>query len=144
MCKMIKYIENGEKILVINNRIKEICSIIDKTDTLIDVGTDHAYLPIYCLKNKIVKNVVISDIKSGPMKTAMKNIKKHDCEEQVTTFITDDLNGIDIAKDATIVIAGMGGETIIEILAAAGSKISCRNTLIMQPATAPRAERGWG
>lgn len=137
---MIKYIKTDIKwrnILFNNKRIEEICCIIDKTDILIDVGTDHAYLPIYCLNKGRIKHAVITDVNEGPMKTAIKNITKHGYDGQIRTFITDGLNDIDIKEGSTIVISGMGGESIVSILDAAISRLRYKNTLILQPVSTP-------
>lgn len=105
------------------------------TKTIIDVGTDHAYLPIYLVKNNIVESAIALDCLEGPIANAEKNIKKYGVEDRVKARISDGLSQT-TEKDAdVIVIAGMGSENIINILKDAKWVKSNKKTLILQPMT---------
>ena len=99
-----------------SNRLIAMASLIKKNSLVLDVGTDHAYLPIIIIKKKISDHVYASDISSKALINAQKNIDKHGCSDRVMLFEADGLNGIPKNYD-TIVISGMGTSTIKRILA---------------------------
>jgi dinuclear metal center YbgI/SA1388 family protein len=98
------------------------------------VGTDHGKLPIYLLENGICQRAVLADINELPLQTAKMNVSASGLESQTEFFQTDGLKGINLDGITDIVIAGMGGELIAEILANAGNSIIGVN-LILQPMT---------
>ena len=57
------------------NRLKIIASMIEKGSTVVDIGSDHAYLPIYLVKEGISQRVIATEILSGPFERARENIK---------------------------------------------------------------------
>ena len=100
---------------------------------LIDVGTDHAILPIYlCLAGKI-DSAIASDIKKGPLENAKKNISEHGLSEKIQTVLAPGLCGMDNLSPSDIAIAGMGGIMIKDIIAP--SAVARRAHLILQPMT---------
>jgi dinuclear metal center YbgI/SA1388 family protein len=98
------------------------------------VGTDHGKLPIYLLETDICQRAVLTDINELPLKTAKKNISASGLVSQTEFIQTDGLKGIDLDGITDIVIAGMGGELIAQILAGAGDSLKGIN-LILQPMT---------
>ncbi len=97
------------------DRIKAIASLVDKGATVLDIGTDHAYLPIYLVENKICTNVLASDISEKVLKVAKANILESGYSSQIKTILSDGIKKIKDDYD-TIVIAGMGFNTIKKIL----------------------------
>ena len=98
---------------MLNNRLLAVASLVKPNSVVLDVGTDHAYLPIYLLKEKICKNAIASDISKGALEGAKKNVKKY--HSKVKLVLSDGLCGINDYYD-TLIISGMGTKTIIEIL----------------------------
>ena len=96
-----------------SKRLLEISKFISKTDSVIDVGCDHAYLSIYLKKNKLCKNVIASDISSNALEYAKKNIKKYNVD--IPLYVSDGLKNINEYYD-TVIISGMGTNTILNIL----------------------------
>lgn len=100
---------------------------------LIDVGTDHAILPIYlCLAGKI-DSAIASDIRKGPLENAERNISSHGLEGKIRTMLTPGLCGMDGLSPSDIAIAGMGGIMIKDIIS--DSEVARRSHLILQPMT---------
>ncbi len=97
-------------------RIKELASFIEKEDKVIDIGCDHAYLPIYLVKEKLCKSIIASDINENALQNAQKNIEKEHLERKIPILLSDGLEKVDQKKINTIVIAGMGTSTILQIL----------------------------
>ena len=96
-------------------RIKTIASLVDKDSKLVDIGTDHGYLPIYLYENEITKNVMGSDISSNALKFAKANFEKHNLSDKIKLIVSDGFKNLDEKYD-TAVISGMGTDTIKKIL----------------------------
>lgn len=97
------------------NRIEALASLVDKDASLLDIGTDHAYLPIYLYKNNITKNVVGSDISSQVLKYAKNNLKKIALEDKIKLILSDGFKNIQEKYDIAV-ISGVGTKTIEKIL----------------------------
>ncbi len=98
----------------LDNRLLTIASLVDNCNTLIDVGTDHGYLPIYLIQNNIVKKVIASDVAINPLNKALDNIIKYHLEGRIEAKLANGL--INQGYADFVVIAGMGGNLIIDIL----------------------------
>lgn len=102
----------------ISNRLKTVASLVledNKTKSLIDVGCDHALLDIYLLQNNDNLKIVASDINKGPLDKAKENITKYSFLDKIKLILSDGISSIDDTID-TVVISGMGKDTILEIL----------------------------
>jgi len=99
----------------ISKRLNTIASFIKNKSNVVDIGCDHAYLDIYLIKNKNCK-CIACDINENALNNAKKNIKNYDLIDKIDNKLTDGINGINIKKTDTIVISGMGTNTIIHIL----------------------------
>lgn len=95
-------------------RLLAIASLIDRGSSVLDVGTDHAYLPIFLSQNKKCKSIIASDVSSNALKIAKDNLKKYHIDD-VKLILSNGLDSINEEYD-TIVLAGMGTSTIIKIL----------------------------
>lgn len=96
-------------------RIKALASLVDKDSRLIDIGTDHALLPIYLYENEITKKVTGSDISSNALEFAKNNLKKHNLSDKIKLIVSDGFTNLNDEYD-TAVISGMGTDTIKKIL----------------------------
>ena len=110
-----------------------------------DIGTDHAYLPIYLCEQRRLTPVatpngemicaIAADINKGPVERADEHIAAARLSRYVKTVQTDGLTGLDTYDPADIIIFGMGGELIASILAAAPWVNTTGKRLILQPMT---------
>ena len=112
---------------MLSKRLKSIADLVPNNARVIDIGTDHAYLPIYLYENNITKNITASDISSKVLKSSLDNLKKHNLDDKITLVLSDGLKSIKENFDVAI-IAGMGTHTIKKILSAS----PIPNTLIIQ------------
>ncbi len=118
---------------------------------LADIGTDHAYLPIYLCQagimtpvtaaNGEVISAVASDINKGPVERANLHIATQGMASKIRTVCTSGLQGLDIYAPQDIVIFGMGGELILSILQEADWIKKEDTRLILQPMTHPEKLR---
>ena len=112
-------------------RLAAIAALVPDGARLADIGTDHALLPIRLLLDGKIQSAIAADIRPGPLSRAKENA----CAAMVTNLscvLCDGLTGISPDSVDTVVIAGMGGETICTILAAAPWLREGRR-LILQP-----------
>lgn len=97
-------------------RLYAIASMVPQGAFFADVGTDHAYLPIYLAENNLISHAVAADINRGPLLRAKGNIKKYNLEEKIDTCLSDGFEELDGNSFDTASIAGMGGILIARIL----------------------------
>ena len=90
-------------------RLYAIASMVPQGAFFADVGTDHAYLPIYLAENNLIFHAVAADINRGPLLRAKGNIKKYNLEEKIDTCLSDGFEELDGNSFDTASIAGMGG-----------------------------------
>lgn len=101
----------------LSKRLKSIADFVlddQNTHGVIDVGCDHALLDIYLLENKSTLKVIASDVKEGPLKRARENIYKYGLLDKIKLYLSDGLSFMEEDID-TIVISGMGADTIVDI-----------------------------
>ena len=109
---------------------------------LADVGTDHGYLPVWLLLNWRIRRAIASDLRRGPLDTARENARFYGVTDRMDFRLCDGLTGIRPEEADAVTIAGMGGETIAAILAAAPWTKEDR-TLVLQPMTSFPELRLW-
>lgn len=118
-----------------NYRAKEISRFIGKAGTLIDVGTDHAYIPIECLMEGICHNAMATDISMPSLRKASENIRRHNLSDRIETILSDGLKNVEITQSTAIVIAGLGSLSMIRIIENSKDKIKEDTVLVLQPAS---------
>ena len=92
------------------------CANFVSSKAIVDVGTDHAKLPIWLVKNKIIDYALACDINKFSVVKSLNNVKKYALEDKIKVVLSDGLQNIDKNFSDTIVIAGLGGKTISKIL----------------------------
>ncbi len=105
---------------------------------LCDVGTDHAYLPIWLLKSGAVPRAVASDVNPGPLETAAANARRYGVEGKLTLRQSDGLRAIEAGEAEDIVIAGMGGELILRMVEETPWLRDGEKRLVLQPMSSAR------
>jgi len=121
------------KKIKLSPRLMACAEYVPQGSTLVDVGTDHAYLPVWLIQNGRVKTPVIAgDINRGPLERARSSAAEYGVESEVVFMLNNGLAGTKDDLAQTVVIAGMGGETIMDIILASGWNWEGK-TLILQP-----------
>ena len=115
-------------------RLAAVADMVRRGGVVADIGTDHAYLPVYLVKSGLNPSACACDINEGPLERAKKTIRAYDAQEQVSVLLCDGLDGVEFAND--IVIAGMGGEMIAKILGRCQFIKNPDVALVLQPMTA--------
>ena len=121
------------KYIKLSPRLRTIADFIDIGASVADIGTDHGYLPVYLAQTGIAHGIVASDISAASLSAARRSAKQAGVTGAINFLVTPGLDGIVSAKVDTIVIAGMGGETILSILRNAPWTKNGKIKLILQP-----------
>lgn len=115
----------------LNNRLKTVAKYI-KHQTLADIGSDHAYLPLYALENKLIENAVAGEVVIGPYEAAVENVSKYGASARIDVRLGSGLSVIKSLEVDVITICGMGGPLIAEILTQGKEKLNNFPRLILQ------------
>ena len=121
--------------LILSPRLEAVAELVRHGAVLSDVGTDHALLPAHLLLCGKIKSAVASDIVAGPLHRAEETVRRYGLTGKITTVLTPGLAGIEKYAPTDVVIAGMGGQTIAEILKEAPFVKNPDLRLILQPMT---------
>lgn len=120
--------------LILTPRLQAVAALVRPGARLADVGTDHGYLPVRLLLDGTIQTAIAADLREGPLSRARETAERYGVSDRVSFRLSDGLADIGPEEADTIVIAGMGGETIADILAAAPwTKNGAR--LLLQPMT---------
>lgn len=117
----------------LSTRLYTMAKFVPKGSKVVDVGTDHGYIPIYLTQNHIAMSCIASDINKGPLENAAKHMTKY----HINNIELRQGNGLQKItledKVDTIIIGGMGGYLIIDILRNAEQIVKGVGHLILQP-----------
>ena len=119
----------------LSKRLSTAASYVRSGAFVADIGTDHAYLPIYLVLNGIAVFALASDINEGPILKARENVSKYGLNDKIYTEIANGLDKIEKYKPTDIVICGMGGELIAKIIDSSSYVRNNGIRLILQPMT---------
>jgi tRNA (adenine22-N1)-methyltransferase len=125
----------------ISVRLKTIGDMVDKCNTVADIGTDHAYLPIYLIKKSICEKAIASDINKGPVERAVENVKREGLESKIFCRLGPGFNTIKPSEVNCAIIAGMGGNLIRDIIEEKMDVFKSLNYAILQPVQNPEVLR---
>lgn len=124
-------------------RLLTIANFVSKDSVVADIGTDHGYIPVYLIKKQISKKVIAADINKGPLLSAQKTVREHGLEDFIETRLGNGLQPIDKNEVDTVIIAGMGGMLIRDILMDKKEVTNSVKRFILQPMTAQEELRRW-
>lgn len=124
-------------------RLRMIADQVPKGARFADIGTDHAYLPVWLILQGHIDGAIAADLRPGPLDRARETAEKYDVSHSMDFRLCDGLTGINEDEADVIVIAGMGGGTISHILSAAPWTRSEEKMLILQPMSSQEDLRQW-
>ncbi|MCR4763617.1 MAG: class I SAM-dependent methyltransferase [Lachnospiraceae bacterium] len=114
-----------------------------------DIGTDHGYLPIYLIEQRIVPRVIAMDVNSGPLERARKNVEDAGLAERIELRLSDGFHALSSGEAQVAVLSGMGGRLMKKLLTAVSPSTIGIGQLILQPQSEARElwmflnENGW-
>jgi tRNA (adenine22-N1)-methyltransferase len=131
------------EIMELKGRLKAVADFVKPCETLCDIGTDHAYIPIYLINNKVCRYCIATDIRKGPLKKAKNNILKNKLQEHIEVRQGYGLATVSMDEADTVIIAGIGGNLINEILSRGRDKAIKVKSFVLQPMNAIEKTRMW-
>ena len=123
------------KQLELTPRLALLASWVSEGARLADIGTDHAYLPVWLMLAGRLRAAIASDLRAGPLDRARATGKTWGVADRIDFRLGPGLDTVAPEEADTVVIAGMGGETIAAILAAAPWTADGKHRLLLQPMT---------
>lgn len=117
----------------LSKRLQAVADLVSPGMRLADIGTDHAYIPIYLMENEKIPQAIAMDINKGPLERAEKHIKVHGLEDQIQTRLSDGMAKLQAGEADSAVIAGMGGALMIKILEEGRETALQLQELVLQP-----------
>ncbi|ORJ29999.1 SAM-dependent methyltransferase [Streptococcus oralis subsp. tigurinus] len=119
---------------MISKRLELVASFVPQGAILLDVGSDHAYLPIELVKRGQIKSAIAGEVVEGPYQSAIKNVEAHGLKEKIQVRLANGLAAFEEADQVSVItIAGMGGRLIATILKEGLEKLANVERLILQP-----------
>mgnify|MGYP001018075436 FL=1 len=119
---------------MISKRLELVASFVPQGSILLDVGSDHAYLPIELVERGQIEAAIAGEVVEGPYQSAVKNVEAHDLKEKIQVRLANGLAAFEEADQVSVItIAGMGGRLIATILEEGLDKLSNIQRLILQP-----------
>ena len=127
----------------LDKRLSAVAALVRQGSRLADIGTDHAYLPVYLVQSGVCPSAIASDIGAGPLDAARRTVTENELTSEIALRLGDGLSTVTDQEVDDVAIAGMGGETIATILEAAPWVQNEGVRLILQPMTRAEDLRRW-
>lgn len=127
--------------ITLDERLALCASFVREGTALADIGTDHAYLPVFLAQSGRIRSAAAADVRQGPLKNARSNIARCKMEKTVRTVLSDGLDALGAEDADDIVMAGMGGELIVKLIDRTPWLKDSNKRLILQPMTRAYALR---
>ncbi len=130
---MIAYNGRVRAIPRLSRRLAAIAKLVPQCTTVADIGTDHALLPVWLVVTGRVRTAIAADIGRGPLVHARRTVARYGLEAAVTLRQANGLLAIRPSEVDCVVIAGMGPQRILEIIAGGPGVMARLGTLVVQP-----------
>ena len=119
---------------MISKRLELVASFVPQGAILLDVGSDHAYLPIELVERGQIEGAIAGEVVEGPYQSAVKNVEAHGLKEKIQVRLANGLAAFEEADQVSVItIAGMGGRLIARILEEGLDTLANVERLILQP-----------
>lgn len=129
--------------MLLGKRLQAVAAFVKVNESFADIGTDHAYLPIYLVQENRIERCIACDVHRGPYEAAKKTVAKYKMADKIEVRLGDGLKSLKPGEVEASAIAGMGGMTIVEILSGRPEVTARLSSLVLQPQNAAREVRCW-
>ncbi|HFI0042255.1 TPA: tRNA (adenine(22)-N(1))-methyltransferase TrmK [Streptococcus suis] len=128
----------------LSRRLEAVASYVPQGARLADVGSDHAYLPLFLVEQGRIDFAVAGEVVQGPYQSALQNVEQAGQSDKISVRLANGLAAVELDDQVSIVtIAGMGGRLIAEILEAGKDKLGPVERLVLQPNNREDDVRRW-
>ncbi|WP_051276404.1 tRNA (adenine(22)-N(1))-methyltransferase [Desulfovirgula thermocuniculi] len=128
---------------MLTKRLAAVAAFVPPGAVVADVGTDHALLPVYLVESGICPHAIATELNDGPYRHAFANICRYGLEEKISLRQGDGLAPLCPGEADVVVLAGMGGRSIVRILSSSPEVLAATRRLILQPMTDVGELRSW-
>ncbi len=117
----------------LSKRLEHVAGLVTKGAFAADIGTDHAYVPVYLLQQGISEKALAMDINKGPLERAALHIRSYGYADRIETRLSNGMEAMHAGEVDTVILAGMGGPLMSRILTAYPEKTESVREFILQP-----------
>lgn len=129
--------------IILSPRLQAVADLVPQGAVLADIGTDHGYLPAALLQQGRITRAIAGDYNRGPYLSACQLAAEQGLEERMSVRLGNGLSVLQPGEADTVSICGMGGQLMLEILAAAPEVLAQVRRLILQPQRHNDRLRNW-
>lgn len=129
--------------MILSKRLQAVADFVPKGCKIVDIGSDHGYLPIYLVSEEIATEAIAADIGRGPLKSAALNVQKYNLTEKIELRLGDGLKVIAPYEVDGVTICGMGGSLMCDILNQSSDVVETLQFLILAPNVGAHLVRHW-
>ena len=119
--------------MILSKRLTTIASLVPAGSRVADVGTDHGYTPIYLVKNGIAVSAIAMDVRKGPLSRAAEHVQEYGLEDKIQLRLSDGLEKLQAGEADAVIISGLGGPLMIDILTRGHQVAETVDTLVLSP-----------
>ncbi|HFR3773828.1 TPA: tRNA (adenine(22)-N(1))-methyltransferase TrmK [Streptococcus suis] len=128
----------------LSRRLEAVASYVPQGARLADVGSDHAYLPLFLVEQGRIDVAIAGEVVQGPYQSALQNVEQACQSDKISVRLANGLAAVELDDQvSTVTIAGMGGRLIAEILEAGKDKLGSVERLVLQPNNREDDVRRW-
>lgn len=120
----------------VSKRLQAVAGMVSAGNRLVDVGTDHGYIPIYLIERKKIPSAIAMDVKAGPLSRAEEHIRQAGLDSYITCRLSDGLQELAPGEGDSLLLAGMGGNLMVRILMEKPEVRDSFRELVLQPQSA--------
>lgn len=129
--------------MLLSRRLKAVADFVPQDMICADIGSDHGYLPIYLVKEKMLPGAIAADIGKGPLESAALNVRKYHLEDKIELRLGNGLEVLLPNEVSCVTICGMGGGLICEILNNSPQITASLQRLVLAPNVGAHLVRHW-
>lgn len=133
----------GDSMVTVSKRLDTIASFVQPGSKVADIGSDHAFLPVYLVQTGKAECAIAGEVNKGPWESAKRHVLASGLADRIDVRLGDGLSVLSDGEVDTVCIAGMGGTLISHILEQGLSKLPSVGHLVLQPNVAERQVREW-
>lgn len=121
--------------LKLTKRLQLVADFLEPCMCFADIGTDHAYLPVWMLQNSKANFAIAADINPNPLQNARNTLAQYGFSEQIELRLSDGLQNIEAWEVQAVAVAGMGGNQIADMICDTPWLQNESIQLVLQPMT---------
>ncbi len=119
--------------MILSKRLTTIASLVPAGSRVADVGTDHGYTPIYLVRNGVAVSAIAMDVRKGPLSRAAEHVQEYGLEDKIELRLSNGLDELRADEADTVIISGLGGPLMIDILTRGHEVAQTVDTFVLSP-----------